>query len=91
MLNRLFILLIGIVLFGCATSEYVENNYIGNFREYRFPFMESFNHVTETSYYSKLPFETKYFGVHKNLPYQWLRNPKNLETAYYTMKWVGLN
>jgi hypothetical protein len=76
---------------GCATSEYIKNNYIGNFREHNFQFMESFEHVTDTLYYSQLPFERKYFGVAKFSTYQWLRNPKNLETAYYTMKWVGLN
>ena len=75
-----------------------KNQYLGNFKEHNYAFLESISHGAANSNCHKIPFDIKFRGI-RPYPYDsigkqdftWLRNPDNLLITFNTLKSIGLN
>jgi hypothetical protein len=102
MKNRHIHIIIGLFLFvfiSCIGIKTINKTiYIGNFKEHKYGFFESFRHTNDQDYFYDLPFELKFGGIRPypfdsigKQDYNWLRDPSNLRIAFNSVKLIGLD
>ncbi len=95
-------MIIGLSLFvfiSCIGIKTIKRTiYIGNFKEHKYEFFESFRYTNDQDYFYNLPFELKFGGIRPypfdsigQQDYKWLRNPSNLRIAFNSVKLIGLD
>lgn len=89
-----YIILTIVVLFliSCTMNRYPEESQtVDIFTDYTFGFLESFNHQTDLSKYSDMPFDLKFGGINADEEYLWLRDSNHLRIAFNTFSSIGLD